>query len=63
MLSVESKGLLLYNVFRKERFFERTKKLSDINHRNNIKTRQSIKDVKPPVTASKSKQISEYDGK
>ena len=59
MLSVESKGLQLYNVFIKERFFERTKKFSDIIHRNNIKTCPSIKDVKPSVSASKKKQINE----
>ena len=56
MLSVESKGLQLYNVFRNKRFFKRTKKLTDIIHRNNIKTCQSIKDVKPSVIASKKKQ-------
>ena len=50
---VELKGLQLYNVFRKDRFFEWTKKLLDIIHRNNIKTCQSIKDVKPSMAASK----------
>ena len=56
MLSAESKGLQLYNVFRK---FERTKKLSDIIHRNNIKTFKSIKHVKPSVTVRKKKKINE----
>ena len=41
MLSVESKSIQLYNEFRKERFLDQTKKLSDTIQRNNIKTCQS----------------------
>ena len=59
MLSVESKSLQLYNEFRKERFLDPTKKLSDTIYRNNIKTCQSIKAVKPSTTTSKKKKISE----
>ena len=59
LLSVESKGSQLYNSFRKERFTKRTKKLSDTIHRNNIKTFQTIKSVKPSVTAIKKKKINE----
>ena len=58
MLSVESKNLQFYNEFRKERFLDRTKKLLYTIHRNNIKTCQSIKAVKPSTTTS-NKKISE----
>ena len=51
--------LKLYNEFRKERFLDRTKKLSDTIHTNNIKTCQSIKAVKPSTTTSKKKKNSE----
>ena len=50
MLSVES--LQLYNEFRKERFLDRTKKLSDTIHRNNIKKCQSIKAIMLSTTTS-----------
>ena len=56
LLNVESKCHQLYNSFRKERFTERTKKLTDTIHRNNVKTFQSIKSVKQSVTASKKKE-------
>ena len=49
----------MYNEFRKERFLDRTKKLSDTIHRNYIKTCQSIKAVKPSTTTSKKEKISE----
>ena len=47
MLSVESKSLQLYN------------ELSDTIYRNNIKTCQSIKAVKPSTTTSKKRTTSE----
>ena len=56
MLSVEAKSLQLYNEFIKKRFLDRTKKLSDTIQRNNIKTCQSIKAVKPSPTTSKKKE-------
>ena len=56
MLSVESKSLQLYIEFRK--VLDQTKNLSDTIHRNNIKTCQSIKAVKPSTTTSKKKKIS-----
>ena len=56
MLSAESKSLQLYNEFRKERFLDRTKKLSDTIYRNSIKTCQSIKAVNPSTTISKKKK-------
>ena len=59
MLSDESKSLQLYNEFRKGRFLDRTKKLSDTTYRNNIKTCQSIKAVKSSTTTSTKKKISE----
>ena len=53
LLSVESKGLELYRIFRKERFTDRTKKLFDTIHGNNVKVFQSIKSAKPSVASSK----------
>ena len=55
MFSVELKGPHLYNVLRKERVKEKTRKLSETVHRNNIKTFQSTNAVKSSVTATKKK--------
>ena len=38
LLSVKETGLNLYNKFRKERLVEKTKRLCEVIHRNNVKT-------------------------
>ena len=55
MLNQKAFSCTMYS--EKKDFFERTKKISDIIHRNNIKTCQSIKDVKPSKPASKKRKI------
>ena len=58
ILSVESKKPSVVQWIQK-RFLDQTKKLSDTIHRNNIKTCQSIKALKPSTITSKKKTISE----
>lgn len=60
LLSVQETGLNLYNKFRKERLVEKTKRLSDTIHRNNVKTFASAEEKKASSSKVKKKQGKEF---
>ena len=60
LLSVQEKGLELYTAYHRERFVERSKRLSDTIHRTNIKNFQSIHSQKKADQTSKKGQKKEF---
>ena len=56
LLNVRKIGLELYKSFRKERFIEKKKKISDTIHRRNLKTFASIHTQKAATTGKRKRQ-------
>lgn len=55
VLNVEAKGLLQYTEFRRDYFLNKSKKLTDTIHRNNLKTFNSVSSDKTAAKTSKKK--------
>ena len=62
LLSLKDSGAKLYSTFRKERFVDRSKRLSDVIPRTNLKTFSSIEGKKKVSSKIPNKQDKKYIG-